>query len=197
MKKFLVAILALTALTINAQTFKDTFDSNSMGWTETSLKKGEAVIKDGVLHMESKEAGQQLEIHCFSTLDVTKNFEIKCDAIAKKISDDGSFGVILDYVDDGNYIAFVIYVNDKDYYAAMLRYKENRYIGGFSKRIKITQKRNSELAFSIKSTYQKLQFYINDMMALEARFIPLTSNGFGFFVKGKQTVDFDNVEFIQ
>ena len=197
MKKLLVAILALTALTINAQTFKDTFDSNSMGWTEISLKKGEAIIRDGVMHMAIKEEGQKVETHCFSTLDVSKNFEIKCDAIAKKISDDGIFGIILDYIDDGNYTAFVIYVYDKNYYASMQRYKEDRYIGGFSRQIKITEKRNAELNFSIKSTYQKLEFYVNDMKALEARFIPLTSNGFGFFVKGKQTVDFDNVEFIQ
>lgn len=43
MKKLLVALFALGTLTANAQTFKDTFDSNSMGWTEISGKDGEAV----------------------------------------------------------------------------------------------------------------------------------------------------------
>ena len=198
MKKLLLAILTLTAFTINAQSFKDSFDSNIMGWTEISLKKGEAVIKDGVMHMESKEAGQFIETHCFSNLDVSKNFEIKCDAIAKKISEDGKFGIILDYIDDGNFIAFTIFVDEnKNHYAWFQRYRDNKYVGGIMNKIKITDKRNANLSFSIKSTYQKLQFYVNNMLAIEARYIPLTSNGFGFFVKGKQTVDFDNVEFIQ
>jgi len=192
MKKLLVAILALTALTINAQTFKETFDSNSMGWTEISSKDGEAVIKDGAMHMAIKKDGKKVETHCFSILDVSKNFEIKCDAIVKKISEDGSFGIILDYIDDRTYTTFVIYVYDKKYYAAM--YTKSRSI---SEQIKIPEKRNVKLNFSIKNTYQKLEFYVNNMKALEARDIPLTSNGFGFFVKGKQTVDFDNVEFIQ
>lgn len=55
MKKLLVALFALGTLTANAQTFKDTFDSNSMGWTEISGKDGEAVIKEGVMHLEGKK----------------------------------------------------------------------------------------------------------------------------------------------
>lgn len=35
------------------------------------------------------------------------------------------------------------------------------------------------------------------MLAIEARYLPLESNGFGFYVLGEQIVDFDNVEFIQ
>ena len=57
MKKLLVALFALGTLTANAQTFKDTFDSNSMGWTEISGKDGEAVIKEGVMHLEGKKSG--------------------------------------------------------------------------------------------------------------------------------------------
>ena len=34
MKKLLFALFALGTLTANAQTSKDTFESNSMGWTE-------------------------------------------------------------------------------------------------------------------------------------------------------------------
>lgn len=197
MKKLLVAIFTLTALTINAQSFKDTFDSNILGWTEISLKKGEAVIRDGVMHMESKEDNKFIETHCYSNLDVTKNFEIKCDAIAKKISDDGDFGIILDYLDDGNFLAFTIFVDDKNYYASIRRYYNGDLVGKITNKIKISEKRNATLSFSLKSTYQKLQFYVNDMLAVERRYISLTSNGFGFFVFGKQTVDFDNVEFIQ
>lgn len=95
MKKLLVALFALGTLTANAQTFKDTFDSNSMGWTEISGKDGEAVIKEGVMHLEGKKSGglsllggvkdaSEIMTHCFTNIDVQKNFEIKCKANVKK-----------------------------------------------------------------------------------------------------------------
>ena len=202
MKKILIAFFAFACTSVNAQSYKETFDSNNMGWTETSTKQGEAVIKDGVMHMVGTKAGGNtyfgykapsfIETHCYSGIDVAKNFEIKCDAIAKKISDDGCIGIVLDYMDDGNFIAFVIGKDE----AYLIRYHNGDPIGYIRNRLK-TEKKKAALSLSIKSTYQKLQFYVNNMLAVEARFLPLTSNGFGFYVLGEQTVDFDNVEFIQ
>ena len=203
MKKLFVALFALGTLTVNAQNVKETFDSNTLGWTEVSDKSGEAVIKEGVMHIVGKYSGGStffgykqpsfIETHCYSNLDVTKNFEIKCDAIAKKISNAGCFGVIMNYFDNGNFIVFVI---DNEY-AHLMRFQDNEMVGRISSKLKLVEKKKANLSLSIKSSYQKLQFYVNNMLAIEARYLPLESNGFGFYVLGEQIVDFDNVEFIQ
>ena len=204
MKKVIILFFALVALNANAQNYTDTFDSNTLGWTEESDKNYEAVIKEGVMHMSSKPGGlagallgkrDYVETHCYAPLDVTKNFEIKCEAITKKsgILNIGLFGIMLDYIDDGNFTAFLI-GND---YAYLVRYYNNQIIGRISNSIKITDKKQASFDIAIKSTYQKLEFFINNMRAIEARYLPLQSNGFGFYVNGDMTVDFDNVEFIQ
>lgn len=203
MKKLLVALFALGTLTVNAQNVKETFDSNTLGWTEVSDKSGEAAIKEGVMHIVGKNSGGStffgykqpsfIETHCYSNLDVTKNFEIKCDAIAKKISNAGCFGVIMNYFDNGNFIVFVI---DNEY-AHLMRFQNNEMVGRISNKLKLVKKKKADLSLSIKNSYQKLQFYVNNMLAIEARYLPLESNGFGFYVLGEQIVDFDNVEFIQ
>ena len=203
MRKLFIALLLLGTTTVNAQTVKETFDSNSLGWTEVSDKNGEAVIKEGVMSLTGKNSGGAtffgyklpwfIETHCYSSLDVTKNFEIKCDAIAKKINNAGCFGVMMDYIDNGNFMVFVI---DNEY-AHLMRFVDSEMIGRITNRLKLVDKKRVNIALRIKSSYQKLQFYVNDMLAIEARYLPLESNGFGFYVLGEQVVDFDNVEFIQ
>ena len=49
-----IAIFAFAVLSVNAQSFKDTFDSNTLGWTEVSGADGDAIIKDGVMHLQGK-----------------------------------------------------------------------------------------------------------------------------------------------
>lgn len=78
-----------------------------------------------------------------------------------------------------------------------MKFQNNEMIGRISNRLKLVEKKKANLNLSIKSSYQKLQFYVNNMLAIEARYLPLESNGFGFYVLGEQIVDFDNVEFIQ
>ena len=204
-KKSIIAIaLIFSTITGFSQMQTENFESNSWGWTETSSKDGEAIIKEGVFHLEGKKIGGPnllgqtiapsfIETHCFAGFDPTKNFEIKCSAIVKKISDNGSFGVILDYLDDGNFIVFMI----RDDEAWLVRYKANEIVGRIRNSLKQKGRKQVSLDISVKSTYQKLQFFVNGMMAVEARYLPLTTNGFGFYVGGLQTVDFDNVEIRQ
>ena len=58
MKRFLVSLCALVGLAVgsSAQSFVDTFDANSLGWTECAYEssKGSAVIDKGVLTIKSK-----------------------------------------------------------------------------------------------------------------------------------------------
>lgn len=206
MKKILFVVLALVAINLNAQV-KDDFETNKYGWTETSAKDGEAVIKDGKMHMVGKKGNNStmnllfgtktepsfIETHSFPGYDVTKDFEIKCEAYVKKITGDNVLGIMLNYIDDGNFIAFTV---DEER-ASLIRFKEGRYIGGFSDRLKIKDKKKAFLDLSVKSTFNKLEFFVNGMKAIEARYIPLTSTGLGFYVIGQHSVDFDNLEIIQ
>lgn len=204
MQKLFILLFTFAVVSASAQTIKEDFESNSLGWTEISGKTGEAIIKDGVMHIEGKNKGGStiwgaykapsfIETHCYPGIDATKNFTIKCDAIAKRINDNGAFGIILDYFDNGNFVAFIV---DKDK-AYLQRYYNNNLIGMIENDLKIKDKKNTKLKFEIKSTYKKLEFFINDMLAIEARHIDITSNGFGFYVFGEQIVDFDNLEFMQ
>lgn len=206
MKKILLAILALVAVNLNAQV-KDSFESNKFGWTETSAKDGEAVIKDGKMHIVGKKGNNAamnllfgirtepsfIETHCFPGYDVTKDFEIKCEASVKKITGENVLGIMLDYVDDGNFIAFLV-EEDK---ASLIRVKECRTIGSITNNLKIKDKKKTTLDLSVKSSFNKLEFFVNGMKAVESRYVKLTSTGLGFYVFGQHTVDFDNLEIIQ
>jgi hypothetical protein len=204
-KKSIISIAVIfSSVMVFAQTQMENFESNSWGWTETSSKDGEAIIKDGVFHLEGKKAGviglwgvasepSFIETHCFAGFDPSKNFEIKCTAVVKKISDNGSFGLILDYLDEGNFIVFIVQYEE----AWLLRYKDYTLVGRIRNTVKQKDKSKVSIDISIISTYQKLQFFIDGMKAIEARYLPIITNGFGFYVGGSQIVDFDNVEIRQ
>lgn len=192
MRKLLLAVAVLMLPFVANAQFKDTFDSNKLGWTEISSKNGEALIVDGKMHLEGKDA-PFLETHCYAPLDFKKDFEIKCDAFVKKISDNGEFGIILNYIDDGNFALFSITEGK----AAYGRYKDRIRVGGFMQDVKLKSQKKADLNLQIKSSYQKLEFFINNMKALEVRYLPLESTGVGFYIRGQQTIDFDNLEIIQ
>lgn len=206
MKKILLVFLTLVVVNLNAQV-KDSFESNKFGWTETSAKDGEAVIKDGKMHIVGKKGNNAamsllfgirtepsfIETHCFLGYDVTKDFEIKCEAFVKKITGENVLGIILDYIDSGNFIAFLV----EEDRASLVRFKEGKYIGGITNDLKIKDKKKAILDLSVKSTFNKLEFFVNGMKAIESRYVKLTSAGLGFYVLGQHTVDFDNLEIIQ
>lgn len=122
MKKVLFTLVLLMLPFITKAQFIDTFDSNKLGWTEISGKDGDALIIEGKLRLEGKKSGSSLfgtltgiqsepsyiETHCYAPLDFKKDFEIRCDAYVKKINDNNTFGIILNYIDEGNFIAFMI-----------------------------------------------------------------------------------------
>lgn len=206
MKNALFVILVLFSVNLKAQV-KDDFETNKYGWTETSAKDGEALIKDGKMHIVGKKGNSAamtalfgirtepsfIETHCYPGYDVTKDFEIKCDVYVKKITGNNTLGIILDYFDNGNYIAFLV----EEDRASMIRFKDGNFVGGISNDLKIIDKKKADLELSIKSTFNKLEFFVNGMKAIEARYVKLTSTGLGFYVLGQHTVDFDNLEIIQ
>ncbi|MCD8289021.1 MAG: hypothetical protein LUC49_04600 [Prevotella sp.] len=204
MKKFLFAAALMVSVAANAQII-DEFDTNQYGWTECSGHDGDAMILDGKMHIVGKKTGTSLfsaltgvstgepsfiETHCYAPIDVTKDFEISCDASIKNALYGGRFGLILDYYDEGNFIVFIV---SSEGQATFLRYKEYRLVGRIKNNIKLKYQKETDVKLAVKNTYNKLQFYVNDMEALECRYVNLTSSGIGFFVYSRETVDFDNL----
>lgn len=102
-------------------------------------------------------------------------------------------GIVLDYLDDRNLMLFAI--DDKQAY--FLQYRDGDFVGVAKNLLKVTKKKDTRFDFSIKSTYKKLEFFVNGMLALELRYRDLISNGVGFYTYGAQVADFDDLELIQ
>ena len=198
--------LLICAAAVNAQNV-ETFDSNKFGWLESVEKDGSAIITEGVMRLEGKnalddvwslKAGEsQVMTSCYAPFDPQKNFTFKCDAVAKKINDKGYFGLVFDYIDNYNYSVFYIFKGDKNAMVLYHRVKGGEIIGERLADLKLKQKKNAEFAFELKSSFDRVEFYCNDMKAMEVRYNPIKYCGIGFAVFGQQTVDFDNVQFIQ
>lgn len=207
MKKIILTIgFILYALLTSAQ-IKDTFDSNALGWNETVQKDGEAIITEGVMRLEGKNAlndtwdfarSSAVNTYCYAPIDVTKNFTIKCTAIAKKITDKGLFGIIFDQKDEYNQSAFYITKRDKNSLLVRYMYISENIIKGYKESvIKIKETKNAQFDFEIRSTFDRIEFYVNTDKAMELRYYPVEYGGFGFELFGQMTIDFDDVEFIQ
>ena len=90
MKKVILIFSTLLAMVsiVNAQSIKETFDANSLEWTECAYESnnGSAIIDKGVLTIKSKGVNKGLtallgtqvgsntffETHCYAPLDVMK-----------------------------------------------------------------------------------------------------------------------------
>ena len=202
----IICSLLICTAAVNAQNV-ETFDSNKFGWLESVEKDGSAIITEGVMRLEGKNALDDVwnlkagESHvmtsCYAPYDPQKNFTFKCDAVAKKINDKGYFGLVFDYMDNYNYSVFYIFKGDKNAMVLYHRVEKGEIIGERLVDLKLKQKKNAEFAFELKSSFDRVEFYCNDMKAMEVRYNPITYCGIGFAVFGQQTVDFDNVQFIQ
>ena len=84
-----------------AQVMDDDFESNQYNWAERSSSKGIALIRDGVMHLESKS--KPVTATCYAPFDVNKPFVMTVEALAKKIDGSKLFGILLDYEDDQNF----------------------------------------------------------------------------------------------
>lgn len=202
----IICSLLICAAAVNAQNV-ETFDSNKYGWIESVQKDGSAIITEGVMRLEGKNAisdkwdikpgSSSVFTSCYAPFDPQKNFTFKCDAVAKKISDKGYFGLIFDYMDDYNYSAFFILKGDKNAMVIYHRRVDSELVGFRVSELKLKEKKNAEFNFEIKSSFDRIEFYCNEMKAMEVRYNPIRFCGLGFGVYGQQTIDFDNVQFIQ
>ena len=203
------AVLFSASVSVNAQGYKETFDSNSLEWTECAYKNGigTAIIDKGVMTITSKGelkglkvlVGQKIrnntffETHCYAPIDVMKPFEISAKVNVKQLAEDRLVGLVFNYRDGGNFYAFSF----NDDFVKFTRYEDNEIVGDIMQGINWAGKRRSEMDWTLVSDGQTLTFKIDGVSILTIRYMPLQYSGFGFYTFGNQELVVDEVEFRQ
>ena len=192
---FLLVALCAHSLSFS-QVMDDDFESNQYNWSELSSSRGVALIKDGVLHLESK--AKNVLSTCYAPFDVNKPFVLTVEALAKKIDGSKIFGILLDYEDEQNFILF--YVSDDE--AKLEIWKENKIVGYKEEALKLRKGKKVGIEFEIEYNLNELVFKVNGIRAMSYRrriakddFL-LGTSGIGFFAR-KGTIDFDNLKIMQ
>lgn len=217
MNKFVLffGIVALFAANARSQSFTDTFDANSLGWTECAFEssKGSAVIDKGVMTIkskgENKAAGAFLtvmsgvatkvgentffETHCYAPLDVKKPFEVIANVKIDKLANDRVCGFVFNYKDGGNFYAFTF----NDEMVNFTRYVDNRVVGNIVQGVKWENKKKLDQQWKLVSDGDVLSFYVDDMEILKVKYMPLDFSGIGFYTFGKQTLIVEDMTFTQ
>ncbi|WP_418233266.1 hypothetical protein [Butyricimonas virosa] len=211
MKKFILSICVfITMLSVtNAQSYKETFDSNSLEWTECGYKNeiGTAIIDKGVMTIKSKGVKKGLSIltgvivgeytvfetHCYAPLNVLKPFEVHAKVNVKQLAADRLVGIVFNYKDNGNYYAFTF----NDDFVKFVRYVDGKEVGSISQGVKWKGKRKTDMEWILISDGETLTFKVDGISILTIRYMPLNYSGFGFYTFGNQELIVDEVEFKQ
>ena len=179
-----------------AQVMDDDFESNQYNWAERSSSKGIALIRDGVMHLESKS--KPVTATCYAPFDVNKPFVMTVEALAKKIDGSKLFGILLDYEDDQNFILF--YINEDE--AKLEIYKEDKLIGYKEEALKLRSGKKVGLEFEVEYNLNEIVYKVNGVRAMAYRRriekddYLLGTSGIGFYAR-KGEIDFDNLKILQ
>ena len=214
-KILLMATMFVVTFSVNAQSYKETFDSNSLEWTECAYKNGvgTAIIDKGVMTVSSKgekkglsalvtatsgvatRVGQNtfFETHCYAPIDVIKPFEIQAKVNIKQLADDRLAGLVFNYKDGGNFYCFSF----NDEFVKFIRYENNEVVGDIMQGIQWKGKRKTDMLWTLVNDGQTLSFKIDGATILNIRYMPLSYSGFGFYTFGNQDLIVDEVTFIQ
>ena len=217
MKRIFLSLCMIVAfiLAANAQSFVDTFDANSLGWTECAFEsnKGSAVIDKGVLTIkskgENKAAGALLtalsgvatkvgentffETHCYAPLDVKRPFEVIANVRIDKLANDRVCGFVFNYKDGGNFYCF----NFNDDMVNFTRYVDNYVVGNIMQGIKWPNKKKLDQEWKLISDGDSLSFFVDGLEILKVKYMPLDFAGIGFYTFGKQTLVVEDMTFTQ
>ncbi len=216
MKKIILFVATISfAITLNAQTYKETFDSNSLEWTECGTKNalGTAVIDKGFMTLKSKGEKKGLsvmtsvmagsattvgentffETHCYAPIDVQKPFSIKTKVNVKSLGIDKNVGLIFNYRDGGNFYVFSF----SDESVMFIRYENYSVVGEVMQNLKLDGKRKADMEWELISSGDKLTFKVDGTSLLNIRYMPLSYSGVGFYAYGNQELIIDEIEFIQ
>ena len=211
MKKTIVAIAVtfICAASVNAQSVKETFDSNSLNWNECASESnaGTSIIDKGVLTLTSKgvnkfmsvmagtQVGQNTAFTCFcyAPLNILRPFKVSTNVTIGKLDEDKLAGLIFNYKDDGNYYAFVFNENE----VRFLRVENMRLVGAVTQSVKWAKTRKMQQNWRLESDGSTLSFFVDELPIMKIRHMPLEYTGFGYYTFGKQKLVVDDVEFFQ
>ena len=208
MKKLLffsAAVLCICA-SASAESYKETFDSNSLNWTECTFDNRENIksfIDRGVLTVHSEKNTNIWtgvteysfsESMCYAPIDVQKPFKI----ITHFRYDDGDYacGIRFNMRDNGTYYAIIL----KQWASKIVfqRVVDGEVVGGISQGYlfpKLKKGENYELIIENKGG--ELRVTMQDVPVFAIRYMPCEYTGFGYFTRGDINLYVDDVEFKQ
>ena len=205
----IAAMLSVSSTFVSAQSFKDTFDSNSLEWTECAYENnsGKAIIDKGFLNIESKgenkalgafigeQVGQNtsFKTHCYAPIDVMKPFKVRTNVTIQKLAVDRITGLIFNYKDDGNFYTFTF----NNEMVSFLRFENYALVGKIEQGIKWAKKSKLDQQWELVSDGNELTFFVDGMQVIKVKYMPLSYSGIGFYTFGKQELKVDDIEFIQ
>lgn len=188
MKKiFIIAAIAMASLSLKAQVvFNETFDTNAAGWQEYASKAKKCLIADGVMYMQTDDDAAMTST-CYAQFIPQQNFVMECQIQTKKR--EVEFGIVFDYMDDYNYRA--VYVsNTLVYYVKLV---EGKLVGYRLNEIKkLSKVKANGINLKLKQESQKLTVLVDDMQALELRYVDIQHAGVGLYAGGNQKLSFDS-----
>ncbi len=206
MKKvfLLSAIVLCFSMIANAQ-IRESFDSNSLEWTECPYDSdaGSAIITEGKMIVKSNGEKYLLgtmvgettvfETHCYMPIDIMKPFQIKSIVSVKNIDDENVAGIIFNYKDSGTFYSFSI----NEDWVEFTRYVDGKIVGAISQAVKWEKWKKVSMEWELISDGSTLEFFINGISMLKVRHMPLEYTGFGYCTVGDQELEVDEVTFIQ
>lgn len=203
------ALIATMVSTSKAQSFKETFDANSLEWTESAYESnnGSAIIDKGVLTVKSKGINKGLtallgaqvgnntffETHCYAPLDINKPFKIRAHVNINRLGADQMAGLIFNYRDFGTFYCFAFNEEQVNF----LRYENNELVGGINQGVIWKDRKKVDQEWVLDYDGSQLKFSVDGLEVLKVRYMPLSYAGVGFYTFGKQTLIVDDIEFIQ
>lgn len=205
----IIMVAFVCSIPVSAQSIRETFDSNSLNWNECASESnaGKSIIDKGVLTITSKgvnkfwsamvgkQVGKNTHFTCFcyAPLNILKPFKISTNVTIGVLGDDKFVGLIFNYKDDGNFYAFVF----SDDQVVFLRYKDNELIGSIHQSMKWSKKYKARQNWRLESEGSILSFFVDEILIMKVRYMPLEYAGFGYYTFGNQKLIVDDVEFIQ
>lgn len=222
--KQIFSLLLLTyvvTMPVLAQCYTETFDSNSLGWTEGHFgsEVGSSVIDKGVMTIKSPEIEHDVsdtfikiingaevknieelsfKTYCYAPLDVTKPFEITTNVTIDAVDDDCIYGLLFNYKDGGNFYCF----NFNEKMINFTRFVDNRVVGNIMQGVKWLDKKwpdKKKIHQEWELVYdgEVLCFLIDGKGLLKVKYMPMEFSGTGFYSFGDQTLIVKDITFTQ
>lgn len=209
MKKNFIVLAALAiacSATVSAQKFVETFDSNSLEWTECTFDNNEnvkAFIDKGFLTVHSEKntnffTGAQSWSTglstCYAPIDVKKPFKVTTHL--RYNNDETMCGMMFNMKDEGNYYVISLVEDNKKIY--FQRWEDNKLVGGITQGFPYPKlKKGQFYELILESNGGTITLTMEGIPVFKLRYMPLEYAGFGFITHGEQELIVDDVVFEQ